>query len=104
MPTHESRIQPGIVVLSRFEIRQRVARGGFAVVWKAHDRLLGKDVALKVLQTAIADDPAAVEEMKREALRAIQNCLLRGRGKWSMISSRAELMPGVLCLWGEPIG
>ena len=63
-------IRPGTIVLGRFEIRERVARGGFAVVWRAHDRLLGKDVALKVLQTSIAEDPAAVEELKRETLRS----------------------------------
>ncbi|MFN8177529.1 MAG: protein kinase [bacterium] len=68
--SNDSKIQVGSLVLSRFEIRERIARGGFAVVWKANDRLLGKDVALKVLQTSIADDPAAIEEMKRETLRS----------------------------------
>ena len=63
-------IKPGTLVLGRFEIRERIARGGFAVVWKANDRLLGKDVALKVLQASIADDPAQIEEMKRETLRS----------------------------------
>lgn len=70
MKSDESQIKPGVIVLGRFEIRDRIARGGFAVVWKAHDRLLGKDVALKVLQAQIADDPAAIEEMKRETLRS----------------------------------
>ncbi len=63
-------IEAGTVVLGRFEIRERVGRGGFATVWRAHDRLLGKDVALKVLHTAVAGEPAAVEEMKRETLRS----------------------------------
>ena len=49
-------VQAGAIVMARFEIRDRVARGGFATVWRAHDRLLGKDVALKVLRAEIADD------------------------------------------------
>lgn len=63
-------VQPGALVMARFEIGDRVARGGFATVWRAHDRLLGKDVALKVLRLEIADDPGAVEEMKRETLQS----------------------------------
>ena len=66
----ESVLKSGSLVLGRFEVRERVAKGGFATVWRAHDRVLGKDVALKVLHTAIADDPAAVEDMKRETLRS----------------------------------
>ena len=63
-------VKPGAVLQDRYEIVERVARGGFAIVWRAHDRLLGKDVALKVLHHAIADDEAAVEELKQETLRS----------------------------------
>ncbi len=63
-------VKPGAVLQDRYEIVERVARGGFAIVWRAHDRLLGKDVALKVLHHAIADDDAAVEELKQETLRS----------------------------------
>lgn len=70
MSVDTPRIAPGTLVFDRFEVRSQVARGGFAVVWKAHDRLLGKDVALKVLHTSFADDPAAIQEMKLETLRS----------------------------------
>jgi len=42
-------MQPGDIVGERFEILQRAGSGGMGVVYRAHDRNTGCDVALKVL-------------------------------------------------------
>jgi len=44
------RLQPGAVVADRYEIRSELGSGGYAVVYLAHDRHLGIDVALKILR------------------------------------------------------
>jgi serine/threonine protein kinase len=36
-------------------------------VYRAADRTLGRDVALKILPTALASDPARIERFQREA-------------------------------------
>jgi eukaryotic-like serine/threonine-protein kinase len=49
--------------LERFEFRGRLGQGGMGVVWRAWDKELGHDVALKTLATVDAD---AIYRLKRE--------------------------------------
>src|SRR5437879_5707066 len=54
----------------RYEIRRLIANGGMAGVWCAHDRALGRNVAIKLLSEPFARDPIAVRRFKREARAA----------------------------------
>ena len=49
---------------------QPIATGGMAQVWRARDPRLGRDVAVKVLHSHLADDGAFVERFQREAVAA----------------------------------
>ena len=54
----------------RYEIQQRIGRGGMADVFVARDRLLDRPVAIKVLFPEFATDPNFVERFRREAQSA----------------------------------
>jgi serine/threonine-protein kinase len=54
----------------RYQIRRRIARGGMAEVFLAHDRMLDRPVALKVLFQELSTDPNFVERFRREAQAA----------------------------------
>src|SRR3954468_5201070 len=54
----------------RYELRRHVARGGMAEVYLAHDRLLDRPVALKVLFPELSGDRSFVERFRREAQAA----------------------------------
>ncbi|MHB8870649.1 MAG: protein kinase domain-containing protein, partial [Thermoleophilia bacterium] len=60
----------GRVFEDRYEIIRKLGAGGMAEVFLAHDRHLGRDVALKVLQSRFADDEQFVERFRREASSA----------------------------------
>ncbi|WP_437736130.1 SUMF1/EgtB/PvdO family nonheme iron enzyme [Sorangium sp. So ce1335] len=51
----------------RYLLLERVGRGGFAVVWKAHDRVRDEIVAVKALHANLAGDPIARERFFRGA-------------------------------------
>ena len=55
------------VVNDRYEIHRRIGRGGMADVFLARDRLLDRQVAIKVLFPEFAIDPNFVERFRREA-------------------------------------
>src|SRR5689334_6672918 len=61
---------PGSTVGERYELRSVLGRGGMSTVYLAHDRRLNRDVAVKLLNDALAADPAFVERFKREAQNA----------------------------------
>ena len=61
---------PPRVFSGRYELTHMVARGGMAQVYRAHDRLLDRPVALKVLFPELSVDRAFVERFRREAQAA----------------------------------
>jgi serine/threonine-protein kinase len=58
------------VLGGRYEIHRKIARGGMAEVYLARDRSLDRPVAVKVLFSEFATDPAFVERFRREAQAA----------------------------------
>src|ERR1700727_3203537 len=64
-PVETPRIYSG-----RYELRSQVARGGTAQVYLAHDLLLDRPVALKVLFPDVSSDHSFVERFRREAQAA----------------------------------
>ena len=55
---------------SRYEIVDKIARGGMADVFRAHDLLLDRPVALKVLFPELSTSETFVERFRREATAA----------------------------------
>ncbi|MGZ4679285.1 MAG: Stk1 family PASTA domain-containing Ser/Thr kinase [Ilumatobacteraceae bacterium] len=58
------------ILNDRYEIQQRIGRGGMADVFLARDLLLDRLVAIKVLFPEFATDPNFVERFRREAQAA----------------------------------
>nr|WP_238994422.1 Stk1 family PASTA domain-containing Ser/Thr kinase [Actinomyces sp. 565] len=58
------------MVDARYEIVDRVARGGMATVYRAQDRRLDRLVALKLMHPHLADSPDFVARFRREARAA----------------------------------
>ncbi len=56
-----------VVYGGRYELHRRLARGGMADVYLARDQLLDRPVAVKVLFSQYAADPAFVQRFRREA-------------------------------------
>jgi len=60
----------GAVVDGRYEVLARIARGGMATVYRAHDRRLDRTVALKVMHPHLAESEAFIARFRREARAA----------------------------------
>jgi serine/threonine protein kinase len=56
--------------LGKYQLETLVGRGGMATVYRAHDTVLNRSVAIKVLEPALTFDPKAVERFRREAVTA----------------------------------
>jgi eukaryotic-like serine/threonine-protein kinase len=63
-------IEPDTIIDGRYRVLSRLGSGGMADVYLAHDQLLGREVAVKVLHHHFAEDQEFVERFKREASSA----------------------------------
>jgi predicted Ser/Thr protein kinase len=70
--TGSSSLQPGMVFASRYEIIKTLGEGGMGAVYKAHDRELERDVALKVIKPELANNPEILQRFKQELILARQ--------------------------------
>jgi eukaryotic-like serine/threonine-protein kinase len=61
---------PRTLIDDRYELRGPVGSGGMADVFVAHDEVLDRDVALKLLKDHYAENEEFVERFKREARNA----------------------------------
>src|SRR5579885_2595924 len=62
----------GEVIAGRYELEELVGTGGMSSVFKARDRLLERNVALKVLHEHYTRDESYVERFRREARAVAQ--------------------------------
>lgn len=63
-------ISKGYKVNDRYEILKNIGEGGMANVYLAHDTILDRDVAVKILRGDLANDEKFVRRFQREAISA----------------------------------
>ena len=63
-------VRAGSLLCGRYQVIRLIAQGGMAVVWEAHDQVLARAVAIKVLHPHLAQDRLFQERFRREAISA----------------------------------
>lgn len=66
------RLEKGRVISKRYKILDVIGKGGMAIVYKANDIKLGRDVTFKVLKEDYIDDEAFINRFTTEARAAAQ--------------------------------
>lgn len=57
----------GMTLNDRYEVIEKIGTGGMALVYRAHDNVLDRDVAIKVLREAFDNESSVVSNFIREA-------------------------------------
>ena len=60
----------GTMLGNRYELLEKIGEGGMAIVYRAKDHLLNRNVAVKILKEEFSSDGEFVEKFKREAAAA----------------------------------
>ncbi|MEZ4435054.1 MAG: hypothetical protein R3F65_21830 [bacterium] len=60
----------GLTISDAYVINGYLGSGGFGAVYRAEQKALGRDVALKLLMTDAVNDPAVIRRFRREARTA----------------------------------
>ena len=68
----DGRLLAGQLIAGRYRLDQWIGRGGMGTVWRATDTTLDLPVAMKFLHDVLAQDQAALNDLKRETRRALQ--------------------------------
>src|SRR6266536_764498 len=58
------------LLAERYELVEQLASGSMTSVWRGHDRVLGRDVVVKVLHPELAADPRLRSRFHQEAVNA----------------------------------
>src|SRR6266540_5773461 len=58
------------LLAERYELVERLVSGSITSVWRGHDRVLGRDVVVKVLHPELAADPGLRSRFHQEAVNA----------------------------------
>ncbi len=65
-------LEKGQIISQRYKILETLGKGGMAIVYKANDLKLGRDVTFKVLKDDYIDDEAFINRFSTEARAAAQ--------------------------------
>ena len=60
----------GQIYGGRYKLISRIAIGGMGEVWQAHDQVILRDVAIKILKPEYLGDPGFLERFRTEARHA----------------------------------
>ncbi len=65
-------LEKGCIVSERYKILETIGKGGMAIVYKANDLKLGRDVTFKVLKSDFIEDEGFINRFTTEARAAAQ--------------------------------
>ena len=55
------------ILAGRYELNERIGEGGMAVVFRARDRLLSRNVAIKILRPEFTKDLMFIDSFRKES-------------------------------------